>query len=190
MIDQIAILFPAYLGHKDTFDKVFKAYYHPLKFFVAKTIGEDFSEDTVADLFVKLWNKNQRIESTAHLQAFLYRSARNICLDFLKTSRNAQKRHQYVTGEELVETENYLHRMIEAEILGEIYRAINLLPAQCSQVIRMSYIDGMTNTEIADQMKLAEKTVKNHKLRGLKILRDNLSGNALVALIVLQYLRS
>jgi len=185
----VPIDFPINMGEEQAFDWTFRIYHQPLKFFTAKFVGEDDAEDVVESMFLKLWRDNRPFESQEHLKAFLYHSARNACLNHLKVSKNAASRYQIVGREAPENEESCLHDIIRAEVLAEVYRAINNLPSQCSRVISMSYIEGLSNGEIARQMDLSEQTVKNYKLRGLKVLKGNLSGSAVIALMLMAAIR-
>ncbi len=176
------------IGQTETFDLIFRSYYAPLCHFAAHFLqSEEEAQDIIEDLFIKLWQKNQVFENPKHAQAFLYRSAQNACLNFLKhNQRTTIAQEALITDTDWTE-EDYLSQMIRSEVWGEIYRAIEGLPAQCSKVIVMSYIDGKSNSEIAEELDLSVQTVKNHKARGLSLLRTLLPGNLLMLLILHSY---
>lgn len=177
------------MGDTHTFDGVFRVYFPALCHFAEHFVAPDEAKDLIEDLFVKLWEKRQVFENTQHAQAFLYRCARNACLNYLKQGqRLSQKQDILIADAELVE-EDYLSQMIRSEVWAEIYRAIENLPSQCSKVITMSYIHGNNNEEIAEALNLSVQTVKNHKVRGLHILKDAIPGNLLMLLILHHFLK-
>lgn len=180
---------PVFLSDTVCFDQTYKSYYHPLCFYASKFVDPDDAEDLIENLFLKLWNKKQQFESTTHLQAFLYHAVRNACLDFKKSKKNKLELHEPVSENQPLPGDDQLHHLIKAEVLAEIYRAVNNLPSQCSKVIRMGYLEGMNNAEIADELGLSEQTVKNYKGRGLTILKDKLSGSAFTMLLLLVHWR-
>lgn len=181
--------FPINMGEETAFDLAYRTYHQPLRFFSAKFVGDEDAEDVVENLFLKLWHKQQEIKSREHLQAFLYHSIRNACLNHIKVSKNTERRYEIFGQENPDVEESHIKEMIRAEVLAEVYRAINRLPSQCSKVISMSYIDGLSNKEIAEKMELPEQVVKNYKQRGLKILKGNLSGTAMITLMVMPFLK-
>ena len=168
---------PIHLSERSAFELIYHGFYHPLCFYATKFVGAE-AEDIIENLFVKLWDKKQTFENHTHLKAFLYRSTRNACLNYLKLNKR-----QYVSVEEIgentiVEDNDHLSTIIQAEIMAEIYRAVHQLPSQCSKVIAMSFLESFSNTEIAQELNLSEQTVKNLKVLGLKILKTKLSGRA------------
>ncbi len=173
------------MGDAHVFDGLFRAYFAPLCHFTANILeSDDDAKDLIEDLFLKLWQRNQTFENTQHAQAYLYRSARNACLNSLKQGLRLTLKHEILIADTDTIEEDYLTQMIRSEVWGEIYRAIENLPSQCSKIITMSYIDGNSNEEIADALNLSLQTVKNHKVRGLHMLRDVLHGNLIMLLIL------
>lgn len=67
--------------------------------------------------------------------------------------------------------------MIKAEIIYEIYTVVESLPPKCQQIIRLGYIQGMKNMDIAERLDISVSTVKTHKRLGLSILRRRLDSN-------------
>lgn len=176
---------PILLSDPTTFDVVYKSYYHPLRFYATKFVQPEDAEDIIENLFLKCWNKQQEFDTTLHMQAFLYHAVKNACLDHIKVSKNKEQRHLHIAHSEETAPADHLHRIIHAEVLAEIYRAVNNLPPQCSKVITLGFIEGMNNSEIASTLGLSEQTVKNYKGRGLILLKDKLSGSAFALLLLL-----
>ncbi|RKR79997.1 RNA polymerase sigma-70 factor (ECF subfamily) [Mucilaginibacter gracilis] len=176
---------PIYLSDMVVFDQTYKSYYHPLCFYASKFVGRNEAEDIIENLFLKFWNRKQVFKDTAHMQASLYQSVRNACLDFLRSPKNKNHIDTTILEAQSSATENHLSLLIKAEVMAEIYRAVNDLPSQCSKVIRMGYLEGLNNSEIAKELGLSEQTVKNYKGRGLSLLKDKLSGSAFTMLLLL-----
>ena len=183
--NQIGNGIPIYLTDMEVFDQTYKSYYHSLRFYASRFVHPDDAEDIIENLFLKLWKKKQAFKSTEHLQSFLYHAVKNACLDFIKVEKNSIQRNTAFSESQSEINEDPLHSLIKAEVLGEIYRAVNNLPSQCRKVIRMGYLEGLDNAEIASEMGLSEQTVKNYKVRALALLKDKLSGNAFMLFLFL-----
>ncbi len=82
---------------------------------------------------------------------------------------------------------NFLAEQMEAEILWELFSKIEELPSECRKVFRMSYIDDMTNQEIADKLGISVNTVKSQKARAKNILKSSLKDLFSVLFIYLNY---
>lgn len=174
------------MGKKDDFEIIFRAYYAPLKRFISNSMHIHDADDLVENLFVKLWDKQVRFESLDHMRGFLYRSAGNAGKSYLQLHQNSKR--ESLDDPDILETESHLTEILKTEVIAELMRAINGLPSQCSKVIRMAYMEGLSNSEIADQMGINEQSVKNHKHRGLKLLKQNLSSESFMLLLLMNYL--
>jgi RNA polymerase sigma-70 factor (ECF subfamily) len=74
--------------------------------------------------------------------------------------------------------------MIRMEVFNELYREINQLPEQCGKIVRMGYIEGMKNEEIARELGLSIQTVKNQKTRGVMLLKRRLPPEIFIFLLL------
>jgi RNA polymerase sigma-70 factor (ECF subfamily) len=187
--DDIAIFSEGCAAHDLTFTSVFDKSYAGLVFFSNNLIGDrQEAEDVVQNAFVSYWNcKDEVGREPSIVKSFLYTTVRNACMDLLRHRKVVQKFRNQLDDDPIEESfvEN---EMIRAEVLSEIFNAIELLPSGCRQVLKMSYFEGKRNQEISDDLGVSINTVKTQKQRALQLLRLKLSSTALV-LLLLQLLR-
>ena len=139
-----------------------------------------FSEDIVQESFVTLWERRQDFMSLLPIRVFLYQTARNKCLDLLKHEQVVHK-HEAALIQELSE-DSLDEKMIEEEVLGEIYRAIDELPPECRRVFRLG-LEGLSNQEIADSLSISINTVRTQKQRAMAVLKKRFSMGTLLVLL-------
>lgn len=175
-------IFPITVRDRENFELIYNTYYHPLKLFISRGIPSDEAEDLLGDFFFRLWKMDNTFESEAHLQGYLYQSANNAMLDFLKSHRVSKT--EALGAQDLHEFEDYRADMVKSEVYAELYRAINLLPSQCRTVISLSVLEGLNNKEIAKQMGIAEQSVKNTKVRAIQILKKNITSQTLLLVLL------
>ena len=170
--DQDEFLQRLYHGEKDAFSFVFREYYAALCAFAEKLTGaRDHAEDIVEEVFLKIWLKQQPFDDLAHLKNFLYKTTRNACIDHHRRREHSLERQPLLQQlQHTWESASDLD-MIRTEVYRSIYRAIEALPEQCGKIVRMGYIDGKSNEEIAKDLGLSIQTVKNQKTRGIQLLR-------------------
>ena len=65
---------------------------------------------------------------------------------------------------------------IEQETITLLYEAINTLPEKYRTIFELSFEKGLKNAEIAQQLHVAEITVKKQKGRLIELLREKLKG--------------
>lgn len=174
-------------GDPKAFDSFFNSYYPHLCYFASQLIGDSPDvEDIVKDSFVKLWRKHADFDNARGIKAFLYVTTRNDCINFLRrlrvknTFREEMVYLQKDRAEELV-----LHQLIRAEFMQEIYNEIEQLPDKRRKVIKLAYLEGLKNDEIAQLLNISAYTVKVHKVKALSFLRLRLSGRKIMLLFLL-----
>ncbi len=159
-------------GDRDAFSYIFREYYAALCVFAEKLTGApEHVEDIVEDVFMKIWARQQHFQDLRHLKDFLYKSTRNACFDLIRRLEHSRERQalflqsqkQWEAGADL--------DLVRMEVYRHIYRAISQLPEQCGKIIRMGYIEGKPNDEIASELGLSIQTVKNQKSRGIALLK-------------------
>lgn len=173
-------------GNPKSLTSIFKLYYAALCYFAARIIGnKEEAEDIVADSFYKLWKLHENFESMHGVRAFLYVTTRNACLNYLKQSDRVN-RHQVDMAYLLNPDEDLAFAEVtRAEVLREVHAAIETLPAQCKKIVRMSFIEGLKNHEIAEQLNISIHTVKNQKVRGIYLLKMKLLGSNMLMLFLM-----
>jgi RNA polymerase sigma-70 factor (ECF subfamily) len=165
-------------GNKNAFEFLFKSYYPDLKTYAKNIVNSDVvAEDMVMDVFVRLWELENRLEIKTSLAGYLFTSVHNHCINYL--TRN-KKRFPAVN----VETIDKLNALVSlsgendaintinlSELSNRIEAGIEILPDECRKIFLMSRMEGMTNREIAEKLGISENTVKVQIYRALKKFR-------------------
>ncbi|PSL29144.1 RNA polymerase sigma-70 factor [Chitinophaga ginsengisoli] len=161
------------------FSTIYRDLYSPLCYFAEKILKDRFkAEEVVADVFEKLWNM-KTAEDIENIKAFLYTATRNQCLDQLEQRQIRQKHHKVLLQLSPLAEDEILKEIYFTEALREISQAVHTLPEQCRKVITMTYENGLSTKEIADQLGVTVSTVKTQRARGISIIRKLLSSRAL-----------
>lgn len=127
------------------------------------------AEDAVQETFTKAWHTFESSNEIVNARAYLYRVLRNECIDHVRRSPNFESVDTIADiSEEIIDT---------SVRDAAVWRAIDALPKQCRTIFLMSKRDGMTNAQIASELGLSEKTVKNQMTKAFSRLRKALAGN-------------
>ena len=57
--------------------------------------------------------------------------------------------------------------------MEQLYGLVRQLPPKCQKVFVLHKFNGLTYSEIANQQDISIKTVENHMLKAIKILRSH-----------------
>ena len=150
------------------FEIHFRRLYLPLGMYALRIVDDaDVAEDMVQDAFMKTWLYIENGEEIGNFSSFMYRSVRNICLSYLRTRQEILDESNIPEdGQEEIDT---------SFRDAKIWKAIDGLPEKCREVFLMSKRDGYSNEEIADELGISIKTVKNQMTKAFSRLREALS---------------
>ena len=149
------------------FEILFRKLYLPLGMYALRIVDDaDVAEDMVQEAFMNTWERLEGGLEISNFKAFMYRSVRNECLSYLSSLKEK-------VGEE------FIPEVGEDEIDtsfrdARIWRAIDELPEKCREIFLMSKRDGYSNEEIADELGISIKTVKNQMTKAFTRLREAL----------------
>jgi len=160
------------------YNKLFTRLYNQLCIFVSGyTKDKNVSEDIVQELFIKLWTDRKRIYIHETISSYLYKSSKNAALNYLRAEKNRQKAINTLPQKELLTENNFLEY---EEFLIQVKDCIDALPERSKQVFTMNRIDGLKHTEIALQLNISVKTIKNQIWKSLQYIRSCLHGKGMI----------
>ena len=174
-------------GEERGFAYFFNELYPILCFYCNKIIGDkEASEEIASHAFIKIWAKHERLNEADCIKAYLYRIVRNDALKYLHKKKQglaANKEIIYLYANQ--NEKDHFNNLVTAEISRELLNAINSLPAECSKVFRLMYVEGKTIKETAEALQLSPSTVKTQKKRGIEALRKSLHLSILTVTIAI-----
>lgn len=173
------------------FDSIFRRTYSRLYFYALSLLSDESdADDVVEEVFAGLWRRMDEIDLEDNIEGFLYRAVYTRSINVLKRRNVDAGRLAAIEDINNMRMEYYsginddpLHRMGNAELRRKIEDTINMLPEKCRQVFRMSYLNGMHNNDIAEELQLSVRTVEAHMYRALRFLRERL-GECLTAAVI------
>lgn len=129
------------------------------------------AEELALDIFLYIWEHSQTIELKLSLKAYLFRAARNKCLNCLRDRKITLSLDEV---SEAKQTEIEPSSLEIDELSHLIEEAICSLPDRCQEVFRKSREENLTNQKIADDMQISVKTVEGQITKALKRIKEYL----------------
>lgn len=173
-------------GDYVAYRELFTRYYRALcTYSMRVVVAREVAEEVVSDVFVKLWKNREQIEVHTSFEAYMYRAVRNQSLDYLKLRMHrVYERESLESIQWNIAYANH-HTPAEEVVFNEFYDRveghISDLPRQCQLIFRMSREEGLRYREIAERLNISIKTVETQMGRALKVLRERVPENRLVA---------
>lgn len=157
-------------GNEKAFDVLFIEYYPKVLSFVSRFCSDEFeAEDIVQRLFMDLWVKRKRLSCISNLDNYLFVSARNASLKYIRESLLYKDIEitdvvpDNLSGEVLL-----CYEELEQILMHEISK----MPEQRRRIFLMSRMEGLTNSEIAEKLHISKRTVESHISLALTYLRE------------------
>jgi RNA polymerase sigma-70 factor, ECF subfamily len=155
------------------YDVFFRRHFR-LIYYVALQIVLDHAEaeDLTQDAFSTLWQKRHEFDSSrGSVISWLTTIVRNRALDrYRQRQRHRELNQQYIAQPnhpQKNETISPDHFLMKSEIFSELRDQLNALPEATNMILRLAYIQGLTQQQIADKIKMPLGTVKARMRRGL-----------------------
>lgn len=158
------------LFNQDTFKYLFDKYYSPLRSYASRFISDDLvNDDIVQDFFTAFWRKKKDFNNEKAVKTYLFYSVRNASLNYLR------KNHPNKFEDDSHDLPTVEEGIIEETVFMHVQAAIKELSVQ-EQLVINSWMDGMGNAEIAEEINVTINTIKTVKKRAYQKLREKLKG--------------
>jgi RNA polymerase sigma-70 factor (ECF subfamily) len=159
-----------------TWDTALETYYVELCEYVLRFVGSaDAAQDLVQDVFLHLWNTRGPRDAERLTRAYLYTSARNAALKYLRHRRVVEAWIERASREEMPTADSPSDLYLRRELEDAVARAISELPTRCREIFLLRRRDQLSYQEIAAQAGISLGTVKCHMWRAMVLLREKLA---------------
>lgn len=172
-------------GNKRAFSAVYDHFEPKLFAFVFKiTRSRVTAEEIIQEIFIKLWVRRAKLGKIDNPDAYVYSMAANATFNYLrKEVRKAAIVEKL--RRDTIAYHNSTEEVINfCESYAIILQAVEQMPIQRRTIYLMSREKGLTNQEIAKEIKISPNTVRNHLTEALRTLRE-LFGNRTISMVLL-----
>lgn len=166
------------------FEKFFRENFPAVQAFMRRYTGDDeLAADLAQEAFMRVFERREEIISVEYGKAFLYTVARHLYWNHCKHQRAAE--HYFAQlNEDDADDYNFLEEATRQETIRILYAAIEQLPPRTREIIQLN-LQGMNNTEVAEELQISVNTVKDLKKSAYVTLRGLLSKNYFLILTFL-----
>ncbi len=160
---------------KEDFEIIFNYYAPKIKSLLMRN-GADVNtaEDIMHDTMINIWDKIHMYNAEkGSFSSWIYTIARNNRIDLLrkKSSQPYTDIYEIEIASESEDSQDIAERKSTTE---QVKNAINLLPEKQRKVIELSFINDMTQDEIATALQIPIGTVKSRMRLAYQKMKDNL----------------
>lgn len=142
---------------------------------VARIVPPDEVEDIVQETYIRL-RRAVVAQEIQHPRSYLYRTARNLALDSIKTAASSRSfewqgdASYAATRDDLV-----INTVDSAARYHRFCESVDRLPPRAQRVFVLKKVYGYTQREIATELGISESTVENHVALALRRCGEHMS---------------
>lgn len=148
--------------------------FNPLQRYAFRYVYDwEEAKDIVQSSFLRLWSNAGSLDPSMRIETYLIQIVHNLCSNYL--------RHLSIVDsnqEKLVEATLFMNihdnGEIDPETKARLEAALRKLPEKSYEILMDHIVGGKKNSEIAEELGIAESTVKTHLKRALRTLREEL----------------
>jgi len=176
LADERQLVLKAQDGDAEAFGRIYDGYVERIyRFVFFRVDDQQTAEDLTSQVFLKAWSNLDRFEFTrTPYIAWLYTIAHNTVIDHYRTRKvtTALEDVQLSQPDDAEAVENQIDLTVEMQT---IKAAMQSLTEDQQQVLHLRFIEGMSNTEIAQQLGKREGAIRALQMRGLQALAKQLA---------------
>jgi RNA polymerase sigma-70 factor (ECF subfamily) len=134
------------------------------------------AEELMQESFLRAWNRGDDFDtSRSRIGPWLLTIARNRAIDYLRSSAGQQQTNTFelLSSERVSLFVNTEEEMLNQEQARRIRAAFTKLNENQRKVLELAYFEGLSQSEMADQLGQPLGTVKTWVRTALKILRES-----------------
>ncbi|HEY8897235.1 MAG TPA: RNA polymerase sigma-70 factor [Niastella sp.] len=173
-------------GDTDAFAEIYDLYKDRIfAFAYTLTKSKEIAEEATQEVFVKLWEKRDQINSDFPLTPYIKKITYNYIISFFrKVKLDKQLQQNLYRNMEALRNSNE-DEILQKELNNLYRRAIEELPQQKRTAYLLSREQHLSYEEIALQMGLSKNTVRNHMTEAIQFIRNYITNHADLACLIL-----
>jgi len=173
--DDAAVIARVLRGDKQAFEHLVNRYQHLLhRHAVALVLDHDAAADMVQDAFVRAYVNLRECRDHSRFRAWLFRTLRNRCLDYLKEAGRRNVRLDDVVEPQIDNAEAPGAVVERKELRAGITRALAQLPPTLREAFVMHYVDDIPYETMAELLDASVSALKMRTLRAREALKSAL----------------
>lgn len=158
-------------GETAAFGELYNLFFKKIYTFVYYRVShKETAEDLAEEVFLKAYAKLNSIKEAGSLEAWLYKIARNLVIDYYRGKKErvelSEVENTLTYEDTVIDLLNLDHQQ---QILNKLLKA---LPQDQRQIMRLKFFEGLENSVIAELMGKTEGAIRVIQFRAITKLRE------------------
>ncbi len=164
------LVLKAQAGDTEAFARIYDHFFTPVFRYVSFRLPSEVAEDTVSDIFVRVWEKLHKYKARrgVPLGAWVFRIARHLVIDTYRSHRGLEELPEVVVDPDTMNrADDHTQR---EDVLRIVRAAMDQLPRRYREVLLLTFVSELPYNEVARVLHMTEGGVRILKMRALKKL--------------------
>ena len=160
-------------GDQRAFRELVDRYLQAITRFALRTLHDHAEAEEVAqETFLRLWTEAADFEPRAQLKTWLYRVARNQCIDRIRKRRSHGKEVELDESAEGGDRPSAL--LLRKQTAAQVEEALAALPERQREAIALVHYEGLSGAEACEVLSISAEALESLLARGRRALRERL----------------
>lgn len=175
--EEKALLVSCSKGDRQAYTLLYTRYVSLLcRYLFLFTRSKEDSEEIVQDVFVKIWERKEKLVTVQSFRPYVFKMAKNQLLDLIRRKETETKMLDYLrpvteeSGEYSDAIYNQYHQIA--------HEAKSLLPQKRKRIFEMKTEEGLSLDEIAESLSISKTVVKKQLYTATDFVREYLRKHA------------
>jgi len=168
------------VDYQAQYKSLFYEWHNPLCNYANRIVKDrNAAADIVQDVFVYIWEKRNDLNLESNIKSYLFQTTYHRSINYIKKSKVVPLTdEQYLIPGNSQFDDSFDKEADTYAKKERIFKSLRHLPPKCREVFVLSRQNGLTYTEIAENLGISKKTVENHMVKALSIIRNTLKKTA------------
>ncbi len=161
---------------EELYDFIWKNYHKRISFYISNIIPatHPFFEDLIQDVMLKIYNNLQYFNPLHSFKAWLYKIARNQCLDFIKSKKNSFYPSEGIEETQVNVSADPENLLIKNDLIHKIDQFMNSLDGADREIAYFKFYENLKYQQICKILEMNINTVKSRVRSIKKRIREKL----------------
>ena len=160
-------------GDRDAFTLLYSWYYKPLYRHIFLFLrSKETTEEIIQNLFVKVWENRETLQTVRDLKPYLYRMAKNMLLNHLRNMSTERRLLQMRSSTESSAEDTVADHIDSKDYRKLLQEAIAQLTDKRKEIFLLRVEENLSLDEIAGKLSISKNVVKKQLYSAIASIRE------------------
>jgi RNA polymerase sigma-70 factor (family 1) len=185
-LTEITLLHELQQGNESAFTDLYHQFSKTLYRKILRMVNdEETAKELLQDLFMKLWENREKIDTSKSFRSFLYTIAVNLVYDYFRKATRQKEVEAHLLEmaiDHYIDSEDTLEAKENIQMINDI---INMLPPQRKKIFILCKVDGKSYEEVSKELNISKSTIHDHMVKANHAIKNYLRNNPGIAIYLM-----